>query len=503
MKAITYELRLTEPLLATQVNSGEPNSAISFPFVPGSMVRGALIRHYLNEKPHDFDLANDDDARRLFLDGTVQFLNAYPSHNGQRLLPKPFSWLVPKDDIENRTAPLVDVAITTLKKAGIENKKPKSPHGDFVGTTSKGVWLQSPTRQVNVHNFTDKPGRKQAGNSQVYRYEALAAGQTMAGVIVAADDVDLSTLRNYLDGAVIVLGGSHTGGYGRVEVLSVKSDEKWTEYTADDNTSDIQTITFLSDAIIRTPLELKPTKTFQKMRVVGGFNRKWGLPLPQSWAIQAGTVWKFDGVKTAVLQEWVENGVGERRAEGYGRVALNWHTSETQQQIEFTPNKPKEEAALSTQSKAIAQQMANRRLRTKLEENLIAALNVKKIEIKGLPSPTQLSRVRLAARRALAEQKLSPIQEHMDGLTGAKKDWDKAKFTGESFKGMRLWDWILEQSKQDTAAFKKLFGLPDATIAGVSAILTTETEVEFRARLIDGVMKLAVKKSQKQGGGRS
>jgi len=124
MKAITYELRLTEPLLATQVNSGEPNSAISFPFIPGSMVRGALIRRHLNEKPHNFDLANDDDARYLFLSGTVQFLNAYPSYNGQRLLPKPFSWLVPKDDIENRTTPLVDIAITTLKKAGIENKKP-------------------------------------------------------------------------------------------------------------------------------------------------------------------------------------------------------------------------------------------------------------------------------------------------------------------------------------------------------------------------------------------
>jgi len=133
--------------------------------------------------------------------------------------------------------------------------------------------------------------------------------------------------------------------------------------------------------------------------------------------------------------------------------------------------------------------MANRHLRTKLENELERVLHSKKDKLKGLPSSTQLSRVRLAARRALAKQRLSPIQDHMNGLKGAKTDWDKAKIDKKP-----LWDWILEQSKEDAAVFKKQFNLPNVTIAGVSAALTTETEIEFRARLIDGVMKLAVKK---------
>ena len=38
MKAITFVLTLEEPFLATQVNNNEPNSGISYPFVPGSMI---------------------------------------------------------------------------------------------------------------------------------------------------------------------------------------------------------------------------------------------------------------------------------------------------------------------------------------------------------------------------------------------------------------------------------------------------------------------------------
>ena len=43
MKALTYRLRLHEPVLATQTASGESNSATASPYVPGSMMRGAML----------------------------------------------------------------------------------------------------------------------------------------------------------------------------------------------------------------------------------------------------------------------------------------------------------------------------------------------------------------------------------------------------------------------------------------------------------------------------
>lgn len=514
MKAITYLIRLTEPLLATQANSGEPNSAVSFPYVPGSMIRGALIRQYLNGKSRQFDLAANDEARELFFDGQVQYLNAYPYdvRRKQRLLPKPFSWFVEKDALDDPQAVIHDFAIA---KPTLD--KPKSPRGEFVELIGGNVGLMMPERQINVHNFTAQPGRKQEGVSQVYRYDALAAGQTFAGAVVAVNGVDLSAIEKWLnDAAAMVLGGSHTGGYGRVEISSVKTVPNWTEFQSGNSASGRQILTFLSDAIIRTPdgqvsaalarllgLAPKEVKAFQKTRVVGGFNRKWGLPLPQTEAIQAGSVFCLpEGVDTAVLQDWVENGVGERRAEGYGRVALNWHTQPTRNQTKIKPRHiaPPQ---LTAKSKALAKQMANRRLRSDLERKLAKVLEEHRIRLSGLKtvSPSQLSRVRLAARHALAQQDLSLIQNHVKNLTGAKKDWEKVKFSGKP-----LLDWIVQRSQMDETEFKKLFGLQAGLpkMAGVASELQDETslEVEFRARLIDGVMKLAVKESQKQEGGR-
>ena len=47
MKAIPYRLHLLEPVLVSQAESGEENSAVGLPFIPGSAIRGALVARYL------------------------------------------------------------------------------------------------------------------------------------------------------------------------------------------------------------------------------------------------------------------------------------------------------------------------------------------------------------------------------------------------------------------------------------------------------------------------
>lgn len=71
MKAITFLLHTTQPLLATSLQ-GDPNSDISFPYIPGSMIRGVLIGRYLqrhNLKSTDdiLDESKYPDIKRLFL----------------------------------------------------------------------------------------------------------------------------------------------------------------------------------------------------------------------------------------------------------------------------------------------------------------------------------------------------------------------------------------------------------------------------------------------------
>ena len=47
MIVISYQVTLLEPLLATRI-AGDPNSAVSYPYVPGGAVRG---REHLPESP--------------------------------------------------------------------------------------------------------------------------------------------------------------------------------------------------------------------------------------------------------------------------------------------------------------------------------------------------------------------------------------------------------------------------------------------------------------------
>ncbi len=95
MKVINYRIDLLEPTLVTSLQ-GDPNSAVAFDYLPGSVLRGILIGKYLGSKSAD---ASDGTLRRLFFDGTTRYLNGYPldayDHPG---LPVPVSWQQVKDD---------------------------------------------------------------------------------------------------------------------------------------------------------------------------------------------------------------------------------------------------------------------------------------------------------------------------------------------------------------------------------------------------------------------
>ncbi|WP_054864388.1 hypothetical protein [Methanosarcina barkeri] len=67
MKALTFNIHLLEPLLVNDISGGDPNSAIGFEFIPGSVIRGALIGKYLQGKTKYSIDAEDTEFRELFL----------------------------------------------------------------------------------------------------------------------------------------------------------------------------------------------------------------------------------------------------------------------------------------------------------------------------------------------------------------------------------------------------------------------------------------------------
>lgn len=93
MKAVVFSLHAQQPLLATSFQ-GDPNSDVSFSYIPGSMIRGALIGRYMRQEGlNDLDL-DDAKVQQLFFDSDqTRYLNAYLEDSaGQRTLLTPKSW---------------------------------------------------------------------------------------------------------------------------------------------------------------------------------------------------------------------------------------------------------------------------------------------------------------------------------------------------------------------------------------------------------------------------
>ena len=514
MFALTYTIELHEPVLATQPYSGEANSASSYAYIPGSMVRGACIRAF--QQTHKLrDLADDRKGRRdLFFADSVRFLNAYPAHpkSGNRLLPTPRAWFVEKGN-ENK----LGVHVYDFSQAETTTvKKPKPPDGLFCELNTSGVVLHKPLRQEQVHNANQNRNEKRAGSSQVFRYEALAAGQRLVGLVLAEDLSALQDIAGLLP-QVLLLGGSHTGGYGRV-AITANPPESWSGNEAPPGTPPQKQVivTLLSPAIVRganghpaadlaqlclvTPQA--HYRAFTELELVGGFNRYWGLPLPQTWALAAGSVFCFAiaDVDMGKLQKLAQDGMGERRNEGYGRIALNWHTQSQYMRQEIKSPKPPRVELHDTAAQPIAQRMAQRKLRADLEQGLLRGLNVTAVQFQRLPSATQLSRLRVAVRQAQARGDLSIIANHLKNLKGAKSEWQQARYGGES-----LYQWVLDQTELSDAAFQRKFlsGKSVARLRDVEAALEPALKAEYITRLIDGVLKLAVTQARAEKEGHS
>lgn len=338
MKTIYYRVTLHEPTILTQIE-GEPNSAVSYDFIPGAVLRGIVIGKY---QRGELNLA-DETVKRLFFSDKTRFLNAYPVIQNKRSLPVPISWRKAKYGDANL---IYDEAISQKQT----NDK-LSPVTGFAITNNGTTYTYRPQRVLNVHT---QRARKHADEQLVYRYDALAPHQTFEGMIYCQDGDEtgfISLLQDYPNAHI---GGARSAGYGKVHIqVADNADDEWIPEVGLQSKDKTKTIiTLLSDVILRdekgqySPTllafmgaisldksHIDPTHCVIQTTLIGGFNRKWGLPLPQTPALKRGSVIVLNNV--TINQEQFNhlliNGIGERRNEGFGQIAVNWQQKDTLQ----------------------------------------------------------------------------------------------------------------------------------------------------------------------------
>lgn len=524
MKALHYRLHVLEPVLVSQAGAGEENSAVGLPYIPGSALRGVLATRWLAKHPGT-DLANDPQARALFLDGTVCYLNAYPELEEERSLPVPASWFVEKEQADDERAMIYDLAVAPepdlpKKSLGegifclVERREPENAWEEPGFTTV----LIAPERSNQVHITLEEVNRRGEGN-QVYRYEALAPGQDFIGVILAPEAQDLGELKELLINGDLLLGTAHLAGYGRVSVEVVEeTSHDWREAPSFAAPDGRVVVTLLSPAILRSdngqvgwdggqalarsiglPADARLLAAFGKTTLMGGYNRKWSLPLPQAWVLTAGSVFVFESaqIDRSALRRALDHGIGERRAEGYGRIAVNWQAaaqiSQRPQQDfdDTTANTP-----LSPTIRQLARQMAQRRLRAMLDQGLIKRVVQEADAVHNPPSNAQLSAIRQATLAGWAQNLLTmePLLNYLSELKEAgKSQLDRCRM---GVYGPRLREWLEERSRKLDVETQLLQGGSLPQVAGETADLTKELRVEYTARLIDGVMQVLARQNR-------
>ncbi len=537
MTVITYQVELLEPCLVTALE-GDPNSAVAFDYLPGAVVRGALINRYLwRQREAGGDSALDvtsGPVRDMFFNGRTCYLNGYPLVKKQRALPVPASWQVEKgkEDKEIYDFAVEDAAALYPEKEWKGIKKP------FALLDEENAYPLEVERQIAIHIARDRhPNRekKREPNRAVFRYDALAAGQTFAAAIVCPDQETADTLAALLPD-VLSLGGSRSGGYGRVRIHTIQIHDPWRELPGAIHTgAEFLTVTLLSDALIRDEngqfaanktavtravaaklgCDLTLEAAYYQTTYIGGFNRKWGLPLPQTIAVKMGAVFVFQkpDCPPGKLRELEVEGIGERRLDGFGRVGVNWH-AEPELNQSTLPETTATAVTLrpDTSAGVMAQKIANRLLRQKLDARLDERAGALGSPIRGIEK-SQLYALRQAIHEARLQEEdpqagCQLVRDYLDhALTRqtSRQQLEKARVEGQELHQWlknRLEDAAAELKTEDEreiwqANYLQVKPLPQ--IGGISAELTPRLAYEYTLRLMADVLSRAAQAAGKGG----
>lgn len=519
MDGFIYTLTLEEPVLANSIG-GDPNSANSLYYVPGGAIRGVVIQAY---GPADNAAFVDGEFQRLFLNGETRFLNAYPLIKGKRALPAPLAWQVerkPLPDTEKKV--YKDIPSVPTKPDTQEKLDTKSVPFTFWQLEGQTLYSAEEKWQVNIHTQRDAVrGRATREAGAVYRYIALPAGLKLQGVVLASKPEDAKKVEGLLNGKTILLGKARTAGYGHAKVETTPLPENWRESGQDLKASEVFTLTLISPALVRDAngqfsLDILPALTARlgvqpkiimterRGEVIGGFNRKWGLPLPQSTAIAAGSVFTIEAnVDIEKLCDLEITGIGERRAEGFGRVTINLTVPDEMKWV-------KDRLALShsaTGKIAVedsqAELMLKRLLRRDLDEQILhyarkATLNYMKKENTIIVPNSQLSRWRVIVRNVLETSDIPRLQKFAKDSKD-KTGWKKMEKARIEFKNepLRLTVWIealLEKPEMLDQIWEDGFS-SERTLGKNSVSVDDKLNAEYRLRLLDAVLAIMSKKS--------
>ena len=339
----TYQITNEEPLKMGSVTS-YTDTEYSLGYIAGSTLRGALVREWTKARGIN-DLDDDAHLKSLLLKGKIRVLNAYPSPNGKRMIPLAKCFFADKTEERayDKTG-FLNVQNELQKSTVIKESMVKASLGEFCSYEQGDIYTASAKKKFQLHIS------KQSEDNQIYRYEALEAGQTFTGVLAVddADEKDADELKALLS-KTVYLGGGKGSGYGRCHLTftgeTAVNPERFD--VEDGQESGVFYVYVMSDMIARDELgrhaaivpesylteklnlaSVSFCQSSMQPQMSAGFNVKWGTRMPSSFCIKAGSVMKYtyEGkLDDERIQQLEHQGFGDRLQDGYGRFLILRH----------------------------------------------------------------------------------------------------------------------------------------------------------------------------------
>jgi hypothetical protein len=239
---------------------------------------------------------------------------------------------------------------------------------------------------------------------------------------------------------------------------------------------------------------------FNARIIRGGYNRKWGMPLPQTDCAMAGSVFVFEAtrqISKSELQEIEAENIGERTAEGYGRFVF-MPSAETC--LAVFP-------AFSSQSEAPNMQelppMIEQIVRRVRETRVAAEITRRATDIAGhavkVPVASLLSRLRIQLRSPHGLDTLRAWMGEGGLRPTAMVKLESCKLKSEG--NTTLSDWIVKVCDGSNSAVMENLNPGDGLQAAVPVLKNVQDS--DRRSLLDATLAALAKKSKAQEGARN
>lgn len=356
---LRYRLKLITATVIP-VSDGDPNTVVSRQDIPGSHLWGIAAWCYLNQANHT---AADPVFRNVFLNGGLRFLTAYPEaiDNQQRMIPIPHS--IRKSKIDDKPYDLAD------QPSSIPPDEPtKRFDRHYTKFGSGGIETQSVKTERNYHHARATNDRRKGralgaevpDGGALFTYQAIQPNQTFQGAVLGSES-DLKNLKTWLQSPkTVTIGRSRSAQYGEAEFewiddvpQELTDIVEWDGFTPSQAPTNLEErlrliITTLSPLLgvnerghpivsfpvqelanaLGLPETAKPEllSSFTRTEAISGYNTHLRLPRQQWQAIAAGSVFEFkleQDLADEKLMELERNGLGLRKGEGFGRIAVN------------------------------------------------------------------------------------------------------------------------------------------------------------------------------------